>query len=194
MGIYYGELAAGLGRSEALRQARLELRRDETLAHPFYWAAFVPSGDWRPLDRGSLEAAKRGADVRGGACGCRVGGAPSRGEGVIALVALGCAWQRRRGRQRRSGRRAEPDAALCFQTKLTIETPPATLFGGGACADTGAFGQGREEGKAACSPHVDTSTRRTHHVGQSGVTSSGAPWGALKGGRSRTRPQVLSKK
>lgn len=39
----------GLGRSEALRQAQLELVNE---GHPPYdWAAFIPSGDWRPLSR-----------------------------------------------------------------------------------------------------------------------------------------------
>jgi CHAT domain-containing protein len=48
---YYGELARGTGRAEALRQAKLRLLRRPRYAHPYYWAAFIPAGDWRPLDR-----------------------------------------------------------------------------------------------------------------------------------------------
>ena len=49
MTAYYKRLLAGEGRSAALRAARLELYHDERTRAPFYWAAFVPSGDWRPL-------------------------------------------------------------------------------------------------------------------------------------------------
>jgi CHAT domain-containing protein/tetratricopeptide (TPR) repeat protein len=48
---YYGELAHGTGRAEALRQAKLRLMRQARYAHPYYWAAFIPAGDWRPLDK-----------------------------------------------------------------------------------------------------------------------------------------------
>jgi CHAT domain-containing protein len=51
MGDYYGELAGGAGRAEALRQAKLHLMRQPRYAHPYYWAAFIPAGDWRPLDK-----------------------------------------------------------------------------------------------------------------------------------------------
>jgi CHAT domain-containing protein len=46
---YYQNLKQGLGRSEALRQVQLELLRGEEYPNPYYWAAFVPSGDWRPF-------------------------------------------------------------------------------------------------------------------------------------------------
>jgi CHAT domain-containing protein len=46
---YYQALNQGQGRSEALRQARLAMARSADYSHPFYWAAFIPSGDWRPL-------------------------------------------------------------------------------------------------------------------------------------------------
>jgi len=48
---YYGELARGTGRAEALRQAQLRLMRQPRYVHPYYWAAFIPAGDWRPLDK-----------------------------------------------------------------------------------------------------------------------------------------------
>jgi len=46
---YYHRLLAGEGRSEALRQVQLEMLASRELAHPFYWASFIPLGDWRPL-------------------------------------------------------------------------------------------------------------------------------------------------
>ena len=48
---YYGELARGTGRAEALRQAQLRMLHQPDTAHPFYWAAFIPASDWRPLDK-----------------------------------------------------------------------------------------------------------------------------------------------
>jgi CHAT domain len=37
------------GHSEALRQVQLEMLRGEKYQHPYYWAAFIPSGDWREM-------------------------------------------------------------------------------------------------------------------------------------------------
>ena len=47
---FYAELKQGTGRAEALRRAELHLLQQPAYAHPFYWAAFIPAGDWRPLD------------------------------------------------------------------------------------------------------------------------------------------------
>jgi CHAT domain-containing protein len=47
---YYAALQHGTGRAEALRQAKRHLLQQPGYAHPFYWAAFIPAGDWRPLD------------------------------------------------------------------------------------------------------------------------------------------------
>jgi CHAT domain-containing protein/Flp pilus assembly protein TadD len=47
---YYAELVRGTGRAEALRRAKLQMMRHPSYAHPYYWAAFIPAGDWRPLD------------------------------------------------------------------------------------------------------------------------------------------------
>jgi CHAT domain-containing protein len=47
----YGQLARGVGRAEALRQAKLALLQQRRFAHPYYWAAFIPVGDWTPLAR-----------------------------------------------------------------------------------------------------------------------------------------------
>jgi CHAT domain-containing protein len=47
---YYAALQQGTGRAEALRWAKRRLLQQPGYAHPFYWAAFIPAGDWRPLD------------------------------------------------------------------------------------------------------------------------------------------------
>ena len=46
---YFDRILAKKGRSEALRQTQLEMLRGEEYQHPYYWAAFIPSGDWRVM-------------------------------------------------------------------------------------------------------------------------------------------------
>ena len=49
---YYQKLLQGVGRSEAVRQVQLQMIQNPSYPryqHPYYWAAFIPSGDWRPL-------------------------------------------------------------------------------------------------------------------------------------------------
>ncbi|WP_204140067.1 CHAT domain-containing tetratricopeptide repeat protein [Halomicronema sp. CCY15110] len=47
---YYENLLSGMGRSEALRLVQLEMiQAGDQYSHPYYWAAFVLTGDWRPL-------------------------------------------------------------------------------------------------------------------------------------------------
>jgi len=46
---YYTRLLKGEGRSEALRNAQLAMMKSKDRAHPYYWAAFVPIGNWTPL-------------------------------------------------------------------------------------------------------------------------------------------------
>lgn len=43
---YYQNLKLGKGRHEALREAQMELLKTPGYEHPYYWASFVPSGDW----------------------------------------------------------------------------------------------------------------------------------------------------
>ncbi len=45
----YRRLQAGTGRSAALRAAQLKLLADRNTAHPFFWAGFIASGEWRSL-------------------------------------------------------------------------------------------------------------------------------------------------
>jgi CHAT domain-containing protein len=51
---FYAELARGTGRAEALRLAKLRILHQPRFAHPYYWAAFIPAGDWAPLDHGTM--------------------------------------------------------------------------------------------------------------------------------------------
>ena len=44
---FYQRLQSGAGRAEALRNAQLAMLRARTRAHPFFWASFIQSGDWR---------------------------------------------------------------------------------------------------------------------------------------------------
>jgi CHAT domain-containing protein len=52
MKLFYQSLKAGMGRHEALRNAQLKLLREySNYENPFYWAAFIPSGNWKPLPK-----------------------------------------------------------------------------------------------------------------------------------------------
>ena len=46
---YYQRLLKGEGRSAALRQAQQSMINSQDRSHPYYWAAFVPIGNWKPL-------------------------------------------------------------------------------------------------------------------------------------------------
>lgn len=47
---YYTGLKQGLGRGDALRQAKLAMIARRGRQHPFYWASFIQAGEWAPLD------------------------------------------------------------------------------------------------------------------------------------------------
>ena len=47
---YYSRIQNGEARGQALRQVQLEMLQSEDRNHPFYWAAFIPSGSWLPLE------------------------------------------------------------------------------------------------------------------------------------------------
>jgi CHAT domain-containing protein len=50
MSAYYQRLRAGEGRAEALRNVqRRFLQSGSSRSHPFYWASFIQSGDWRAV-------------------------------------------------------------------------------------------------------------------------------------------------
>jgi CHAT domain-containing protein len=46
---YYTRLKGGEGRSTALHQAQRDMLKSGKYSHPYYWAAFIPSGDWRSM-------------------------------------------------------------------------------------------------------------------------------------------------
>jgi CHAT domain-containing protein len=49
--LYYKALQEGEGRSERLGQVQLRMiRAREDRRHPFFWAAFIQSGEWKSLD------------------------------------------------------------------------------------------------------------------------------------------------
>jgi CHAT domain-containing protein/Tfp pilus assembly protein PilF len=47
---YYKGLQQGQGRSEALRNVQLKMLRSRNRQHPYYWAAFIESGEWASLE------------------------------------------------------------------------------------------------------------------------------------------------
>jgi hypothetical protein len=51
----YTHLRAGLGKAQALRQAQQEVRAKDQHAHPYYWAAFVLTGDGKEIISEGIE-------------------------------------------------------------------------------------------------------------------------------------------
>jgi CHAT domain-containing protein len=49
MSEYYRALKSGVGRARSLQLAQDKLRHSASTSHPYYWAAFIPLGDWRPI-------------------------------------------------------------------------------------------------------------------------------------------------
>jgi CHAT domain-containing protein len=47
---YYSGLRVGLGRGEALRNAKLTIMRSRHRQHPYFWAGVIASGEWANLD------------------------------------------------------------------------------------------------------------------------------------------------
>jgi CHAT domain-containing protein len=57
MTAYYQGLKQGEGRINALHEVQKQMLRGELKAkggqsyqHPYYWASFIPSGDWTPME------------------------------------------------------------------------------------------------------------------------------------------------
>ncbi|NEP23597.1 tetratricopeptide repeat protein [Moorena sp. SIO3I6] len=61
---YYQKLNQGLGRSEAMRQAQLEMQQNQRYQHPYFWAAFINSGNWKPFRRQKSEVRSQKLEVR----------------------------------------------------------------------------------------------------------------------------------
>jgi CHAT domain-containing protein/Tfp pilus assembly protein PilF len=47
---YYKNLKQELGRDDSLRRVQLQMLKRKGREHPFYWAAFIQSGEWANLD------------------------------------------------------------------------------------------------------------------------------------------------
>lgn len=47
---YYKNLKNGMERGESLRQVQLQMLKKKGREHPFYWAAFIQSGEWASLE------------------------------------------------------------------------------------------------------------------------------------------------
>ena len=48
---YYARLLSGTPRDAALRETQRAFLSSDEYSHPYYWAAFIGSGDWRPLQQ-----------------------------------------------------------------------------------------------------------------------------------------------
>jgi MYXO-CTERM domain-containing protein len=103
---YYKKLfREGKGRSEGLREVQLEMLAKKDRQHPFFWAAFIPSGAWGPLEGTKQEARTNSARLPpGGArgCGCEVAGTSNSPSG--AWIGLGLAAVASFARRRRFAR------------------------------------------------------------------------------------------
>ncbi|HSE39827.1 MAG TPA: CHAT domain-containing protein [Acidobacteriota bacterium] len=49
MNNYYKKFKQGSGRAESLRSVKLSMMKNSRIAHPFFWASFIQSGQWLPL-------------------------------------------------------------------------------------------------------------------------------------------------
>ncbi len=47
---YYQRLKNNEGRSAELHEVQKEMLASENYQHPYYWASFIPSGDWSAMD------------------------------------------------------------------------------------------------------------------------------------------------
>jgi CHAT domain-containing protein/tetratricopeptide (TPR) repeat protein len=106
---YYRRLTQNGGRTESLRRAQLDALAKPARAHPYFWAAFLVSGDPRSLDGKPVEPeftkemprydpppgqVPPGAD----ACACAILGAGGNPSAALLLFAAGLALAGLRGR------------------------------------------------------------------------------------------------
>ena len=99
---FYRSLGAGGGVSGSLRDAQLEVMHRPGWEHPYFWAAFISSGDWSGVRQGDTTVRKV-SEIRAGGCahcgvaGPRVRSAPGW---LCALFAAGLYITRSRKRRR----------------------------------------------------------------------------------------------
>jgi CHAT domain-containing protein len=100
MAAFYDGLRRGEPAGRALRKAQLALMQHKETSHPFFWAAFVASGDPGPAPAPPAKVATRMASARGCACN-----APGRdvddasGSFVACAILAALAWSRTRARR-----------------------------------------------------------------------------------------------
>lgn len=102
MDAFYRRLKEGHGRSQALRLARRDMRENADWQHPYFWAPFILSGQWRTLSGDEPPAAASlppASAPRAGGCACRVSQGQATPGGlelwvILAWIAL-VAWRRR---------------------------------------------------------------------------------------------------
>ena len=106
---YYTKLMAGGGRSESMRATRLAMMRNPKMAHPFFWASFLVSGDATTLEGADAPSTPvtipKPPTVSPGARGCSCELAAmaddAHGLSVVAGLSLGTIALRRRRISRR---------------------------------------------------------------------------------------------
>jgi MYXO-CTERM domain-containing protein len=113
---YYDNLFhKGKGRTEALREVQLSMIERKDVAHPFYWAAFIVSGDPSPLNLpgmpGGGGSSASGAGTTPGkvapparGCGCSVPGEAQGRSAVFYSLIAGLIWLARRSKRKPGGR------------------------------------------------------------------------------------------
>src|SRR5262249_18781379 len=110
---YYDKLKAGAGRSEALRQAQLEMLGRKETSHPNLWASFIVSGDWRTLDEApATPDFKVHPGPRG--CACAQAGEGGSPEGWLSAVLLALALSARAGRRGSAPSRRRFPVLRCY--------------------------------------------------------------------------------
>jgi uncharacterized protein (TIGR03382 family) len=91
---YYDKLTGGAGRAAGLRAAQLAMLADKNHRHPYFWASFIPSGDWRPLRESFVRSSGRGPR---GCGGCGSAGSGTLGIAMVAVMGLLLRRRRRCG-------------------------------------------------------------------------------------------------
>jgi MYXO-CTERM domain-containing protein len=94
-GYYQRLVQRAEGRGAALRSAQLAMLADPRTAHPFYWSAFIVSGDPSPL--AGAAPAPTPPPVRGArGCSCSVSPSDDRGAALASALAVFTALAARR--------------------------------------------------------------------------------------------------
>ncbi|HEX2876213.1 MAG TPA: CHAT domain-containing tetratricopeptide repeat protein, partial [Polyangiaceae bacterium] len=139
---FYQRLQAGVGRGAALRQAQLAMLASDQRAHPYFWASFITSGDWRRLEGLGTPAVKPASAPTGKltpgsrGCGCRMGpthpATPATWLAVISLLAM----IRHKGRRQlaRAQQRSRARMVLAGEATAPLRVVAKSLSSRSSCA------------------------------------------------------------